>query len=335
MQLEIINPESTLVNDVVAHRVAFSIGSNFNIYWYGIIFVCGFLIAILTYSLRLKFHYKVPYDPGFYYIFLAIPMTIIGARLWSLAIGDAKDFFDFRSGGLAIQGGVIAGVLSAAVYFPLILRIPKYHIRDIDADGNVVIRQPSMWIYADAIIPTILIGQALGRWGNFINGEIFGAESTVNDLQWLKKAMPAVFEGMKHYFIEGNKTLFTIYQPLFLYESFFNVIVFVFIYFGLSYIKQLKIGFISMSYFFFYGVTRFSTESARAPQFSFEGTYIINSLLLIFGVLGALYVQFIAPLLRKKFLLDAIIEMFYKKKDQIHKFGELRKPEEFLFYCHK
>ena len=90
-----------------------------------------------------------------------------------------------------------------------------------------------------------------------------------------------------------------------------------------------------MSYFFFYGVTRFSTESARAPQFSFEGTYIINSLLLIFGVLGALYVQFIAPLLRKKFLLDAIIEMFYKKKDQIHKFGELRKPEEFLFYCHK
>lgn len=104
----------------------------------------GFGIAVLTYCLRLKFHYKVSYEPGFYYMFVCIPVSILCARLWSLAIGDATDFLNFRQGGLAIQGGVIGGVISALIFFPLILKKPTFHVRDVDADGNVVIRQPSM-----------------------------------------------------------------------------------------------------------------------------------------------------------------------------------------------
>lgn len=328
MSFELINPV-TLDNGI--SNVAFNIGSNFPVYWYGIIFMMGFVIAILTYCLRLHFHYKVPYDPGFYYLFLAVPMTIIGARLWSMAIGDAKDFFNFRQGGLAIQGGVIAGVITALIYFPLILKLPKFHVRDVDHEGNVYIRQPSMWIYADAIIPTILIGQALGRWGNFINGEIYGAETTESELQWLKNAMPAVYEGMKHNLGNG---MFTLYQPLFLYESFFNVIVFVGIYFGLSYIKQLKIGFVASSYFFFYGVIRFVTESARNANFTFQGTYVINSLLLILGIFGMIMVQFVIPRFRNRFILDSVFAWMLPKKWK-RSIKDIRRPEEMMFYCHK
>lgn len=303
-ELGLIDINPVTLNNHISNE-AFSIGENFPIYWYGIIFMSGFAIAILAYCLKLHFHYKVSYEPGFYYLFLAVPMTIIGARIWSIAIGDATNFFDFRQGGLAIQGGVIAGVLSAIIFFPLILRKPKFHVRSTDQDGNTITKQPSMWIYADAIIPTILIGQALGRWGNFINGEIYGAETTEEQLQWLKNVMPAVFDGMKNYLGEG-KGLSTIYHPLFLYESFFNVIVFLIIYFGITFIKQIKIGVAASSYFMFYGIIRFVTENARAPQFTFTGTYVINSLLLIGGVLGMILIQFVVPKFRGKYIMDGI-----------------------------
>lgn len=337
-----VGAQGSLNNFVHAHREAFNIGGNFPVYWYGIIFMCGFGIAVLAYCLRLKFYYKVSWEPAFYYLFLCVPVTILCARLWSLAIGDAQNFFDFRSGGLAIQGGVIGGVIAAAIFFPLILKKPAYHVADVDADGNKVIRQVSMWVYADAIIPTILIGQALGRWGNFINGEIFGAEATPESLNWLKNAMPAVFEGMKHYLTDllqpgsiiDPNTPYLIYQPLFLYESFFNIIVFLFIYLVVPLIKQIRIGVVASSYFMFYGIIRFVTESARASQFTFAGTYVINSLLLVFGLLGIILIQFLVPRFRNRFILDSIFA-FMLPKSWRKKLTDIRQPNEFLFYCHR
>ncbi|MCV3743393.1 prolipoprotein diacylglyceryl transferase [Ureaplasma sp. ES3154-GEN] len=339
--LQFAIPHGNLANSIVGegHNVAFSFGESFPVYIYGITFMSGFVLAILIYSLRLKFHYKVPFDPAFYYIFLAVPAILLGARIWSFAIGDAQvgetGFFDFRSGGLAIQGGVVGGVLVALIWFPLILRNPKYHVRDVNADGEVYVRQVSVWVYADAIIPTILVGQALGRWGNFVNGEIYGTETTPEALSWLKNAMPAVFEGMKQP-IANNPSLFTIYQPLFLYESFFNVVFFAIIYFGLSYVRQLRVGVVASSYFIVYGIIRFITETARAPQYRFTGTYIINSLLLIGGILGVIYVQFITRWTRKRFVLESLFWWMNPKKNRrIYKFSEIRTESEKLFYCNK
>ncbi|MCV3734320.1 prolipoprotein diacylglyceryl transferase [Ureaplasma miroungigenitalium] len=338
--LDFINPTNNLANAIVGegHNVAFSIGKNFDVYGYGLTFMAGFVLAILIYSLRLKFHYKVPFDPGFYYVFIAVPVILLGARVWSFAIGDAKigttGFFDFRSGGLAVQGGVIGGVIVALIWFPLILRKPKYHVRDVNADGEVYVRQVSVWVYADAIIPTILIGQALGRWGNFINGEIYGSETTPEALKWLQNSMPAVFEGMKHPI--GDGSLFTIYHPLFLYESFFNVVFFTIIYFGLSYIKQLRIGVVACSYFVVYGIIRFITETARASQYRFAGTYVINSLLLVAGILGILYAQFVTRFTRDRFVLEAMFWWMNPSKNRrIYSFKDIRQEGEKLYYCNK
>lgn len=287
-------------------KIAFKIG-DFEIAWYGILMTIGFLCAIAAASLKLKFWYKVSIDPFIYFCFIGIPVSILGARTWSFIIGDASvttnffaDFWNFRQGGLAIQGGVVCCVISACIWFPLILKKPAYQVTTI-ADDDVqknfslknlnsskedkninattknyttYVRRVSMWVYADAIIPCILIGQIIGRWGNFANQELYGAvvDNPEISMSWLKKCMPLVYEGM---IINGQFR-----QPLFLYESFMNFWIFIFLYVGCEFIKFKKCGDLGILYFFFYGVLRLSMEPFRDQQFMFV-TSIITSVLYI------------------------------------------------------
>lgn len=296
-----------------AFRVAFYIG-NLPIYWYAILSIIGYFSAICIFLVVTYKRYKVPFEVAFYYIFFAIPMIILGARIWSYVIGDAKDitqFFNFRTGGLAVQGGVLFGVLTALVYFPLMLRRPKYHVR-VYEDGEVYIKQPSMWIYADAIIPTILIGQAIGRWGNFFNGEIYGAAVSASDLYWLKLMMPGVFD---HMVLNG-----VYYQPLFLYESFLNIVTFILIYGLLAEIRELRVGTIASLYFIDYGIIRFITESLRDASFRFTGTYILNSLFMIGGITLFICCQWVFPKYRGQknylFAKDYLVWFFHKSTQE-------------------
>lgn len=278
---------------------AFTI-AGLDIQWYAIFSIAGYLIAICIFMFSIWKRYKVNIDVGFYYIFVAIPVILLGARTWSFVIGDASgNFFDFREGGLAIEGGVLFGVIAALIYFPIILHFPKYHSRVV-IDGKVYIQKPSMWIYADAIVPTILIGQAIGRWGNFFNGEIYGAEVSPESLAWLKNLMPGVYEHMQ---AQQTVTILgtgqvvieqgAFYQPLFLYESFMNVIAFVIIYGLLAEIKQIRIGVITGLYCVSYGIIRFIMEPMRNQAFEFFGTYITTGFLLAIGILIVIYCQFI------------------------------------------
>lgn len=271
-------------------KIAFYVG-NLPIYWYAILSIIGYFTAICIFLIVTYKRYKIPFDVAFYYIFFAIPMIIIGARVWSYIIGnndikDIKQFFNFRDGGLAVQGGVLFGVITALVYFPLMLRKPKYHVR-VYEDGEVYIKQPSMWIYADAIIPTILIGQAIGRWGNFFNGEIYGAAVDPNSLFWLKTMMPNVYDHM----VLNN----VYYQPLFLYESFLNIVTFILIYGLLAELREFRVGTIASLYFIDYGIIRFITESLRATGFRFVGTYVLNSLFMIGGIILFICCQWVFP----------------------------------------
>ena len=302
----------TLFGNDSDFSTAFYIGNN-PVQWYAIISIIGYIVAICVYLLSIWKRYKVSVDVGFYYIFVAIPMILLGARLWSAMIGDLQwDQFFSRSGGLAIQGGVIGGIIGAIIYFPIILHFPKYHKRVVE-DGHVYIQRPSLWIYADAIIPTILLGQAIGRWGNFMNGELFGQPVSPEDLAWLKAMMPGVYDHMYNVAgtqipigIENGTTIYapagTYFQPLFLYESFLNIVAFLIIYALLAEIKQIKVGVISGLYFVSYGIIRFGMESLRNSSFTFKGTYILNGILLAAGVVIVIYCQWFAIKLRKYYI---------------------------------
>ncbi|MDE6473327.1 MAG: prolipoprotein diacylglyceryl transferase [Ureaplasma sp.] len=291
-------------------RIAFTIGDNFHIYWYAILTLIGYAIAIGIYHIVLKCRYKVSVDVGFYFVFAAIPCIFLGARIWSCVIEKIpiSQFFNTRSGGMAIQGGVFGGLIAAFIYFPIILKFPKFHKRVVE-NGNVYIQRPSMWIYADAIIPVILIGQAIGRWGNFFNGEIFGSPVTSdpnspNSLWWLKSLMPFVYD---HMISEG--TVRILYQPLFLYESFFNVMLFIVIYIFIPIFKEIKAGVISGLYFLGYGIIRMIMEVNRDLSFQKPETFVMNGLLLAAGLIIVIYSQFINNWLRNykfwKIFIDA------------------------------
>lgn len=276
----------------VPEKTAFTIGS-LDVQWYGIFFTLGFVLAIVLACVKLEKWYKVSSNPFYWFVFIGIPVSILGARLWSFIIGDASKllqqgvnffqaFFDFRTGGLAIQGGILFTVIAAVIYFPLILKKPKYNVKT-QIGGNIYIREVSMWVYADAIIPCILVGQIIGRWGNFMNQEVYGPvvlSQNIESMNWLRVLMPAVWRGM---FIEADN--FTFHQPFFLYESFINFWFFIFLYVGAEFIKQRKAGDIGITYFILYGLLRLCMEPFRSGDFKFSFSIVTSVLFIVIGII--------------------------------------------------
>lgn len=300
--------------------IAFSIGG-LDIRWYAILSILGYLTAIVIFLVATKWRYNASVDPAFYYIFIGMPAILFGARFWSCLMGNSRweEFFDIRTGGMAVQGGVVFGVIAALIYFPLILRLPKYHKRVVE-NGKVYIKKPSMWVYADAIIPTILLGQAIGRWGNFFNGGLFGHEITnPSDLYWLKSLFPSVYVHMQSMVNNPGIGLHfgSYYQPLFLYSSFAGILSFVILYLTLPLFKDVKIGSISGLYFVFYGISRFALESQRFSVFRFTGTFILNGILLAIGLSIFIYTQFIASRLRQYRMMKWILYLIKNQNQRV------------------
>ncbi len=173
--------------------------------WYAVLIITGAIIALkLTQNAASKHNIsKDAVEDMFYGVLFA---GIVGARLWYVLfypdkmyfISNPAKIFAFRDGGLAIQGGLFAG--AAYAYY----KAKKWDIDFIDL--------------ADATLPNVLIAQAVGRWGNFLNQEAFGqvvSESFYNGWPlWLKN----------HMFIGGEFR-----QPMFLLESSLNILGFLLI----------------------------------------------------------------------------------------------------------
>lgn len=279
----IYNAASSSVPDI---STAFTI-NGFEIKWYGILMALGFVAAILLACLKLEKWYKISCNPFYCFVFIGIPVSILGARIWSFAIGDASKliaekgnvieaFFDFRQGGLAIEGGVMLTVVAALIYFPLILKKPKYHVKTKIGD-EVFVKQVSMWVYADAIVPCILVGQIIGRWGNFFNHEVYGPATSPESLTWLKILMPGVYE---HMLMDDG----SYHQPFFLYESFVNFWFFIGIYIGGEFIKQRKAGDLAIAYFICYGLLRACMEPFRYSEYHFPLSVVTSILFVVIGI---------------------------------------------------
>ena len=145
--------------------VAFTIG-NIDIMWYGVLIASAMLIAVVISSLRAPRH-NLTSDDVLDIVIWMLPCGVIGARLyyvifnWDLYAGNISAILNIRGGGLAIHGGLIAGLITAY----LVCR--KKKIGFLNA--------------LDLFLPTVALAQAIGRWGNFFNSEAHG---TATDLPW-------------------------------------------------------------------------------------------------------------------------------------------------------
>ena len=290
-------PDPSVPYEPGVSNVAFTIGS-LSVDWYGIFVTIGFVLAIVLSILKLKLWYKVKTDPFYYYCLMGIPLAIIGARFWSCCIGDGhwNEFFLFWRGGLAIQGGVIADILLALWWFPFILKKPMYRVRDtLLSPEKPAVRQVSMWVYADAIVPCILIGQIVGRWGNYFNQEVYGLLITPTDgnmwfLNFMSKVLPYMYVNNLGGYV----------QPLFLYEGMINFVGLIFLYVCMEFIPKVKSGTIGMSYFLWYGIVRISLEHLRNQQYTFGNTYIMTGIWIGLAAIAILLNQLsIIPKTRK------------------------------------
>ena len=236
-----------------------------NIYWYGVLIAVGFILAVL-YAMKRSKEFGLTQDNILDCLIVATPAGIIGARLYYVVFNPADYFGPGKwgnivkiwEGGLAIYGGIIATVL--AVF--LVCRKKKI----------------SMLSMMDVVSLGFLIGQCIGRWGNFFNREAYGAETDVFCLMGL------------HY---SSGTVYV--HPTFLYESLWNLIGFVILHFVSKKHRRFK-GQIFISYLGWYGLGRYFIESLRTDSLYLGSTDIRVSQLIAAICFGASVIFLIVAL---------------------------------------
>lgn len=232
------------------------------IYWYSIFIFLGFLIGG-TMVLKEARRFKIPDEFTtnlFFYVFL---VGMIGARLYYVVFNldyyaaNPIDIFKIWEGGLAIHGGILAGLLT------VIIICKKSRL--------------SILKMLDIIVVGLIIGQAIGRWGNFTNGEAFGPITTLEKLTAMH--LPQfIIDGM---YIHGNYHI-----PTFLYESIWCFIGFI-ILLIIRRLRYTKNGYVLASYLIWYGVGRCYIEHLRTDSLmlgNFKIAQIVSILMIIVGI---------------------------------------------------
>ena len=233
----------------------------FEIYWYGVIIAIGVLLAI-SYGLKRAQDFDIDPDRMIDVALLTIPVAFLGARLyyvlfkdWASYAADPISILDVRDGGLAIFGGIIV----AFVFGPLMCKVKKVKI----------------WAMFDATALGFLIGQCIGRWGNFFNQEAFGGNT---DLPWGMTG-EIVRSGLNG---TGYDTALPVH-PTFLYESLWCLLGFVLLHILSK--KWYKFhGIVFCGYMVWYGIGRFLIEGLRTDSLA-AGTMRISQLVAVLAVI--------------------------------------------------
>lgn len=219
--------------------IAVSLGP-IQIHWYGVIIGVGIALALfiaMREGERRGLHKDIFPD----LMLWAIPIAILSARIyyvafeWDYYSQHPGDIIKIWNGGIAIHGALIGSVITAIVFS---------RNKDI-----------SFWKLADIAAPSIILGQAIGRWGNFINQEAHGGEVTRSFLEGL--FLPEFI--IDQMYING-----AYYHPTFLYESIWNLIGFVLL-MSLRRVN-LRQGEIFLSYVIWYSIGRFFVEGMRTDS---------------------------------------------------------------------
>ncbi len=237
------------------NRVLFSIGG-IDIYTYGFLIAMGVVLGFI-YAFNQVKKSDISQDDFLNMFIIAVPLSVVTARLYYVIFSweDYKDnlleILNIRGGGIAIYGAVIGAAATVLIY------CTKKHI----SKGKAL----------DILSVGLLIGQTVGRWGNFVNGEAFGAETT---LPW---AMTIE---------SGGRIIANSVHPTFLYESIFNLLGIV----ALTLYKKRKTfeGEVFCGYMIWYGFGRMLIEGLRADSLylgPFRVSQLLSLCLVVLGVI--------------------------------------------------
>jgi phosphatidylglycerol:prolipoprotein diacylglycerol transferase len=219
------------------------------IHYYGVIIALGFLLAVI-YAMKRSRSFGVDADSITDMLLFGLPLGIIGARAYYIAFSGSHWTFvqalQIWNGGLAIFGGIIGAFAGIAV-FGFVKSRRNYDFR--------------LAPYLDLAALGFLIGQSIGRWGNFVNREAYG---TISDLPW---KMGLTINGTTEYF-----------HPTFLYESLWNAIGFVLLHFFSK--RKRYDGQVFIFYIGWYGLGRVFIEALRSDSLFLPGTELRISQLL-------------------------------------------------------
>ena len=226
MQSKMIAFPGLGIEKITINPVAFSIFGK-DIYWYGIIIAVGLVLAF-SWAVYSSKDEELPKDTLTDLLIVGLPVAMICARAyyvlfsWNMYKHNWEDIFKIWEGGIAIYGGIIGAFLAGLIYSK--------------------VKKISFYKLADIATPCFLIGQAVGRWGNFANIEAYGSET---DLPW---RMEILASGIA-------------VHPTFLYESLWNAAGFVIL--ALLRKKKPFEGFIFYAYLLWYGLGRVWIEGLR------------------------------------------------------------------------
>lgn len=237
------------------------------IYWYGIIIAVGFLLAIVYATRETK---RIGESPELVtdLVLWGTPVAIVCARIyyvvfsWDYYSAHLNEIIAIWNGGLAIYGGIIGALLTGCIY----CRRKKISFLKV----------------ADLAVPGFLIGQAIGRWGNFVNREAYGRETT---LPWR----------MEIFSEQAGKILSV--HPTFLYESVWNIVGF-----GLILILKKRKpydGFLLFCYMIWYGFGRMCIEGLRTDSL-YLGNIRISQLVALLSFVAGIALMIYMPIRKNR-----------------------------------
>ncbi len=281
------------IDEFTVNEVAFTLFGR-SIAWYGVIITVGIILAVLYVINRGKYE-GIDSDTIIDYALFVIPIAIIGARLYYvLTTLDQYDSFmemiAIWNGGLAIYGAVIGGALTALV----VSKVKKIKVLKI----------------FDMLAPAVMIGQIIGRWGNFVNAEAYGE---VTDC-FLRMGIRTQYM---------TETIYV--HPTFLYESLWNLLGFLLI--NAYYKKKKYHGEIFFMYMSWYGLGRFFIEGLRTDSL-YVGNFRISQVVgIVSFAVGAFFLVYFYFKKAKKAqpileIENNIEKRINKKKENNKKDGE-------------
>ena len=272
-------------------RVAFNI-FGIDVYWYGIIIACGMILGLLV---TLKEAKRTGQNTDFYIdtVIISTIISILFARLyyvifsWDYYKNHLNEIFSIRNGGIAIYGAIIGAILSAII----ICKIKKQRFLKV----------------ADTFTFAFLIGQIIGRWGNFVNREAFGGYTdSLFAMRYLKEQVSNIPQDVLDKVVNVNGIEYIQVHPTFLYESLWNIVVLIILY---TFRKHKKFdGQLMAMYFIGYGLGRFWIEGMRTDSLMIGSTNIPVSQVLSIILVIVFIIYIIININKTKKNKDSLLE---------------------------
>ncbi|MCY7484353.1 prolipoprotein diacylglyceryl transferase [Paenibacillus alvei] len=225
------------------------------VHWYGIILGTAALVGLLL-AMREGKRFGISQDFFMDLLLFGVPSALIGARAYYVAFkwdeykDNWVDVFKIWNGGIAIYGALIGAVICAMIY----VRKKGY----------------SFWRIADICAPGLLIGQAIGRWGNYVNQEAYGGP--------IEEAFLRNTLHLPDFIVNQMNVQGIFHHPTFLYESLWSFTG-VLLLFGFRRLRNVRSGEVFISYLIWYSIGRFFIEGLRTDSLAYQGSDWVVSLI--------------------------------------------------------